>query len=84
MPLAGASDLVTVITELATVVVSVFASVVGVVSVTETPMEAVLPLAAPAGTVPATTKRKMPPAASAPEVEMGAALSGMPSPFASR
>src|SRR3954468_9910383 len=56
--------LVTVITDEATVVVSVLVAVVAVgaaVSVTETVMSAVLPLAAAAGTVPATTKRKIPP-----------------------
>ena len=73
-PLAADSDLVTLITELATVVVSVLVSVVGVVSVTETVMVALLPLTAPAGTVPATTKRNVPPAAIAPDVLIGVAL----------
>src|ERR1700682_3645391 len=84
-PLLELSALVTTITEFATVVVSVFASVVGavLVSVAETPMSAVLPLAAPPGTAAPTTERKVPAAASAPEVLIGVALSGTPSPFAS-
>ena len=82
-PLFDDSALVTVITEFATVVVSVLVAVDGVVSETETVMSAVLPLTAAAGTVPATTKRKTPPAAIAPEVLIGVALSGTPSPFAS-
>ena len=82
-PLADENDLVTLITAFATVVVSVLVSVVGVVSVTETVIVAVLPLTAPAGTVPATTKRNVPPAAIAPEELIGVALSGTPSPFAS-
>src|SRR5450432_774875 len=82
-PLDEDRDLVALMTELATVVVSVLVSVVGVVSLAETVIVAVLPLTAAAGTVPATTKRNVLPAAIGPEVLMGAALSGTPSPLAS-
>ena len=82
-PLATESDLVTVTTESATVVVSVLVAVVGVVSEAETVSVAVLALAAPGGTVAATTKRKRPPAGIAPLEAIGTALSGTPSPFAS-
>src|ERR1017187_3902590 len=82
-PLADDRDLVALMTELATVVVSVLVSVVGVVSLAETVIGAVLPLTAAAGTVPATTKRNVPPAAIGPDVLMGVALSGTPSPLAS-
>src|SRR5688572_10350645 len=82
-PLPGVSDLVAPITEFATVVVSRLLAEAGEVSVTATVMVALLPLAAVAGTVPATTKRKMPPAAIAPELARGTALSGTPSPLAS-
>src|SRR5512140_2112210 len=77
VPLVEESDFVTPITELATVVVSVFVLVVGLVSEIETVMSAVLPLAAAAGTVPATTKRKMPPEAIGPVLVRAVALSGM-------
>src|SRR3954463_10834834 len=77
------SALVTVITDDATVVVSVLLAVFEPVSVAPTVMVAVSPLAAPPGTVPATTKRKMPPRAIGPVVVIGVALSGRPSPFAS-
>src|SRR5207244_10035027 len=83
-PLLDESALVTPITELATVVVSVLVCVVGVVSETEATRSALAPLAAAAGTVPAITKRNTPPATIAPEVVIGVALSGTPSPFASR
>src|SRR4051812_12227164 len=82
-PLFCVSAFVTVTTEAATVVVSVFVRIVGVESWTDTVMVAVSPFAAAAGTVPATTKRKMPPAVIGPVVLIGVALSGIPSPFAS-
>jgi hypothetical protein len=82
-PEACDSDLVTVITEEATVVVSVLVVVVTCVSDTDTVMVAVLPFAAALGTVPATTKRKIPPATIGPVVEIATALSGTPSPSAS-
>src|SRR5512140_2848668 len=77
-PLATDSDFVTEMTELATVVVSVLVVAVVFVSETETVMAAVLVLAALTGTVPATTNRKIAPAAMGPEVVIGVALSGMP------
>src|SRR5947208_2157671 len=82
-PEVWVSALVTVITEAATVVVSVFVRTVGVVSCTETVMLAVSLFAAPAGTEPATTKRKTAPAAIGPVLLIGVALSGRPSPLAS-
>src|SRR5471032_3409253 len=68
VPLVLESDLVTLITEFATDVVSLLVKVVGEVSVTETVIAALLPLVAPAGTVPATTKRNVTPAAIGPVV----------------
>src|SRR5579862_1012785 len=82
-PLVSDIAFVTLITEFATVVVSVLVDVVGFVSETETVICAVLPLVAPAGTVPATTKRNVPPAAIGPVAVTGVELSGTPSPLAS-
>src|SRR5258708_25051959 len=67
-PLFEESALVTVMTELATAVVSGLACVPGVVSVAETTRSAAFTFAASAGTVPAPTPRSPPPDGSAPVV----------------
>ena len=78
------SDLVTLMTELATVVVSVLLRVVAPVSVTLMATVPVWPAVAPPGTEAATTNLNCVPAGSGPVLVIGVELSGTPSPLASR
>ena len=77
------SDLVTLMTEFATVVVSVLLAVFVPVSAALTTMVPVWPAVALAGITPATTYLNCVPAGIGPVLVMGVELSGTPSPLAS-